>query len=104
MSGERTSVRDHQPPEPGARPPGRDVVLRRLAIASGVLTVLAAADALYMQLSGYHAADVNNFHLSDAGTVFVAAGLLLGVTVALLLLAARAARSGTPDSTPRRDA
>jgi hypothetical protein len=104
LSGEPRPVRDHQPPEHGARQPGTDVVLRRLAIASGVLTVLAAADALYMQLSGYHAADVNNFHLSDAATVFVAAALLLCVTVALLLLAARAVRSRTADSTPRRDA
>jgi hypothetical protein len=80
----------------------RSAALRRLSIVTAILTVLAAADALYMQLSGYHAADVNNFHMSDAATVFVAAALLLVLTVVLFVLSARAGQSGDQDSAEGR--
>ena len=68
--------------------------LMRMAVISAVLTVLLAADATYMSVSGYGSDSTNNFHMSDAATVFVAAGLLLLVTAALLLLRRRASDRG----------
>jgi LPXTG-motif cell wall-anchored protein len=68
--------------------------LMRMAVVSAVLTVLLAADATYMSVSGYGSDSTNNFHMSDAATVFVAAGILLLVTAALLLLRRRASDRG----------
>jgi len=68
--------------------------LTRMAVISAVLTVLLAADATYMSVSGYGSDATNNFHLSDAATVFVAAGILLLVTAALLLVRSRASDGG----------
>jgi len=69
--------------------------LTRMAVISAVLTVLLAADATYMSISGYGSDSTNNnFHLSDAATVFVAAGILLLVTAALLLVRSRASDGG----------
>jgi len=67
-------------------------IFGQLAIVSAVLTVMLAADAVYMQLSGYHAQDRNGFGLTDAGTVVVAAGMLLVFTIALFVLYRRAKR------------
>lgn len=61
--------------------------LTRLAWVTGVLAVLVGADGVYMQSSGYHPQDVNNFHLSDGATVIIAAVLLLILTVALVAVA-----------------
>ncbi|MBO0847340.1 MAG: hypothetical protein J2P22_18220 [Nocardioides sp.] len=66
------------------------VVFSRLAIIALVLTVLAFADATYMQVTHYQAGDVNNFKLSDAATVFVAAGFLAALTIVLFWLSRRA--------------
>lgn len=71
----------------------RRSALRRLTAISAVVTVLLAVDALYMQVSGYHASTTNNFNFSDAATVFIAAGLLLLLTVVLLTLWRRAVRT-----------
>jgi len=68
-----------------------------MAVISAVLTVLLAADATYMSVSGYGSDATNNFHLSDAATAFVAAGILLLVTAALLLV-----RSRAPTAAPAR--
>jgi len=68
--------------------------LTRMAVISAVLTVLLAVDAMYMSVSGYGSDATNNFHLSDAATVFVAAGILLLVTAALLLVRSRASDGG----------
>ncbi len=68
----------------------RRVNLGRLAVFGAVLTVLVAADALYMHLTGYQPGDRHRFGLSDAGELAVAAGLLASVTVALLTLWRRA--------------
>lgn len=55
--------------------------MKILAWLSLVLTVLVGADGIYMVASHYQPKDVNNFHLSDGGTVIVAAVFLLIVTI-----------------------
>lgn len=102
MSQEREPQVDRARPSGAGAPVSRSAALRRLCIVSAILTVLAAGDALYMQLSGYHAADVNNFHMSDAATVFVAAALLLVLTVVLFVMSARAGQSRGDDSAEGR--
>lgn len=88
-------VREARGEELGERRVPRRTTLGRLTITSAVLTVLVGADAIYMEVAGYHASDSNNFQLSDAATVFFAAGLLFICTIALFALwrqACRAAR------------
>ncbi len=74
----------------------RVVGLRRLTAVSAVLFVLVLADACYMQFSNYQSGTFNNFHLSDAATVFVAAGLLAVTTVLLGALTRRAMSLARP--------
>ncbi len=69
----------------------RRVNLGRLAMFGAVLTVLVAADALYMHVVGYQPDDRHRFGLSDAGEMSVAAALLAVVTLALVGLRRRAA-------------
>jgi len=69
----------------------RRVNLGRLAMFGAVLTVLVAADALYMHVVGYQPDDRHRFGLSDAGEMSVAAALLAVVTLALVGLWRRAA-------------
>lgn len=80
--------------DPGRRNKGalRRTTLRRLALTSAVLTALVGADGLYMQVTGYHASDSNNFQLSDAATVFFATGVLLICTLVLLAMCRQACR------------
>lgn len=68
----------------------RAPALRRLTLIAAVLFVLVLADALYMQFSGYQAGTYNNFHLTDAATVFIAAGFLAVLTFVLAGLSRRA--------------
>lgn len=69
-------------------------MLRRLTIIAAVLFVLVLADAFYMQFSNYQQGTYNNFHLTDAATVFIAAGFLAIITIVLAGLSVRAARNG----------
>jgi len=62
----------------------RRVDLGRLAVFGAVLTLLVAADAAYMHVTGYQPEDRHRFGLSDAGEMTVAACLLAVVTLALL--------------------
>lgn len=76
--------------------------LRLLAIISAVLTVLVGADGIYMIATHYIPSDVNNFNLSDGGTVVIAAILLLILTFVAFVMSARqqqnaAATSETTD-------
>lgn len=63
--------------------------MKALAWLSLVLTVLVGADGVYMMAAHYKPKDINNFHLSDGGTLVVAAILLLIVTVVAFVLASR---------------
>lgn len=54
-----------------------------------VLTVLVGADGIYMLATHYHPKDVNRFHMSDGGTVLVAAAFLLIVTVIAFVVESR---------------
>lgn len=85
------------PTRPATAPVARRsqaVTLRRLTVVVAVLFVLALADALYMQFANYQQGTYNNFHLTDAATMFFAAGFLAVIAVALAVLARRAARAG----------
>lgn len=64
--------------------------MKALAWLSLVLTVLVGADGIYMTAAHYQPKDVNNFNLSDGGTVVVAAVFLLIVTVIAFMAASRA--------------
>ena len=55
--------------------------MRRIAWISAVLTLLLAVDGLYMLTTQYNPDDVYNFRLSSGGTMLVAAGLLLIITI-----------------------
>ncbi|KLU60836.1 hypothetical protein CEB3_c28090 [Peptococcaceae bacterium CEB3] len=61
--------------------------MKRIAILSAALTVLVGLDGVYMMATHYKPKDVNSFNLSDGGTLMVAAGLLLLVTVVSFLMA-----------------
>ncbi len=63
--------------------------MKRIALMSAVLTVLVGADGLYMEMTNYQPKDVNHFNLSDGGTVLVAAGFLLLITIAAFILSRR---------------
>jgi hypothetical protein len=63
--------------------------MKRIAIISAVLTVLLGLDGIYMTVAKYKAADVNQFKLSDGGTVIVAALILLVITIVAAVLAKR---------------
>ncbi|HKF39046.1 MAG TPA: hypothetical protein VKB35_19270 [Ktedonobacteraceae bacterium] len=72
----------------------KPITLRRIAIVGAVLTVLVAADGLYMVLANYKPGDTSangfgNFHPSDGQTVLIAAGLLLIVTIVSFALSMR---------------
>lgn len=89
------TAEDHpvRPAGPAGRVPRR-TALARLAAASAVLTVLLGADAVYLQLGRHQGGDrTNNFQLSDAGTVFIAAGLLLVLTLVVVTVWAHARRT-----------
>ena len=77
--------------------------LRLLAIISAVLTVLVGIDAIYMVASHYKPSDVNNFNLSDGGTVVIAAVLLLILTVVAFVMSARQQRNATTTSETTND-
>lgn len=93
-----SSPTDQQPTKAARRTLDTRVLFSRLAIVTLVLTVLALADAIYMQVTHYQASDVNNFGLSDAGTVFVATGFLALLTIVLFVLSRRTSpgRSAPP--------
>jgi len=70
------------------------IMLRRISIIGAVLTVLVAADGLFMVLANYKPDDTANngfasFHPSDGGTVLIAAGLLLIVSALAFYLSMR---------------
>jgi Na+(H+)/acetate symporter ActP len=72
----------------------KPITLRRIAIVGAILTVLVAADGLYMVLANYKPDDTSNngfgnFHPSDGQTVLIAAGLLLIVTIVSFALSMR---------------
>lgn len=84
---------EEHPVRPAGRVPRRTALLR-LAATSAVLTVLLGADAVFLQLGQHHTADrSNNFQLSDAGTLFIATGLLLVFTLVLFTVWRRARRA-----------
>ncbi len=68
--------------------------LRLLGIIGAVLTVLLAADGIYMLVSRYHDNETQNFHLPDGATVLIAAGILLVVTIIAFVMSARANAAG----------
>lgn len=55
--------------------------MRRIAWISAILTLLVGADGLYMVATHYSPDNTYNFDLSSGGTVLVAAGLLLIITM-----------------------
>lgn len=63
--------------------------MNALAWLSLVLTVLVGGDGIYMVAAHYQPKDVNNFGLSDGGTVVVAGVFLLIVTIVAFITAAR---------------
>lgn len=91
MNAQVRATPDRNPTEGAAG--RRRVDLGRLAVFGAVLTLLVAADAVYMHVTGYQPVDRHRFGLSDAGEMTVAACLLAVVTLALLALR-RQARSG----------
>ncbi len=68
--------------------------LRLLGIIGAVLTVLLAADGIYMLVSHYNDNETANFNLPDGATVLIAAGILLIITVIAFVLSARTNASG----------
>lgn len=60
-----------------------------IAIFFAIVTVLVAADGLFMTLTKYHPDDVNGFSLSDGGTILLSAGIMAIVTIVAFVLAAR---------------
>jgi lysylphosphatidylglycerol synthetase-like protein (DUF2156 family) len=81
---------NQQPSSPPARQQGP--ALRRLTAIAAVAFVLVLADAFYMKFAAYQQGTYNNFHLTDAATVFVAAGFLAVITLVLVGLSWRASR------------
>lgn len=75
--------------------------MRLLVWISLALTVLLGADGLYMTATGYHPKDVNNFNLSDGGTVLIAALLMLIVAAIAFFADHRQATSGGPEAKGR---
>lgn len=69
-------------------------VLRRLTVIAVAAFVLVLADALYMKFTAYQKGTFNNFHLTDAATVFIAAGFLAVISLVLAGLSWRASRDG----------
>lgn len=65
-------------------------VLRLIAIAGAILTVLVGIDGIYMMVAHYKPGDVNSYNLSDGATVVVAAVLLLIITIIAFVLSMRA--------------
>lgn len=55
--------------------------MKRLAWVCLVLTILVGLDGVYMTATHYDPKTVNQFHLSDGGTVLVSAFILLVVTI-----------------------
>jgi hypothetical protein len=72
----------------------RASALRRLTVIAAAAFVLVLADALYMKFAAYQKGTFNNFHLTDSATVFIAAGFLAVITLALVGLSWRAGRDG----------
>lgn len=68
--------------------------LRLLGIIGAVLTVLLAADGIYMLVSRYNDNETQNFHLPDGATVLIAAGILLIITIIAFVMSARANAAG----------
>ena len=68
--------------------------LRLLGIIGAVLTVLLAADGIYMLVSRYNGNETQNFHLPDGATVLIAAGILLVVTIIAFVMSARSNTAG----------
>lgn len=68
--------------------------LRLLGIIGAVLTVLLAADGIYMLVSRYKDNETANFGLPDGATVLIAAGILLVVTIIAFVMSARANAAG----------
>lgn len=73
--------------------------MKALAWLSLVLTVLVGGDGIYMVASHYKPKDVNNFGLSDGGTVVVAGVFLLIVTIVAFVAASRQ-KTGKPSVHP----
>ena len=67
--------------------------LQRVAIVSAILTVLLGLDGVYLVATNYAPDDTFNYNLSSGGTVLVAAGLMLIITVAAFVLSRRAPTS-----------
>jgi hypothetical protein len=63
--------------------------MKRIAIISAILTVVLGLDGIYMTAAKYKAKDVNQFNLSDGGTIIVAALILLLITIVAAVLANR---------------
>lgn|GEM_PF-2499587 len=68
--------------------------LRLLGIIGAVLTVLLAADGIYMLVSRYNDNETQNFHLPDGATVLIAAGIMLVITIVAFVMASRANAAG----------
>lgn len=66
--------------------------MMRLAWVSLVLTILVGADGIYMMARHYKPSDVNNYNLSDGGTVVIAAVLLMMITIVAFVLGRRASQ------------
>ena len=67
--------------------------MRKIALAGLVLTVLLAADGLYMLVFHYGGSDqASSRGLTDGTTVLIAAGILLVVTVAAFVSSRRPTR------------
>lgn len=81
---------NQQASRPAARQQGP--VLRRLTAIAAAAFVLVLADAFYMKFAAYQKGTFNNFHLTDAATVFIAAGFLAVITLVLVGLSWRASR------------
>ena len=69
--------------------------LRLLGIIGAVLTVLLAADGIYMLVSRYNNNETQGtLNLQDGTTILIAAGILLVVTVIAFVMSARANAAG----------
>ena len=69
--------------------------LRLLGIIGAVLTVLLAADGIYMLVSRYNGNETQGtLNLQDGTTVLIAAGILLIVTIIAFVMSARANAAG----------
>ncbi len=69
--------------------------LRLLGIIGAVLTVLLAADGIYMLVSHYNKDETQGtLNLPDGTTILIAAGILLIVTIIAFVMSARANAAG----------